>query len=1254
MTQLPEFLQPFEAQAKEYLAKDLVRDIEFSGKTYQVQVVDASSGKTVWAFIQLDPRGSIKDCFCSCEQGEEFNHCEHLAAAFTAIYNNHSNPLHERFQESLWYKLSLLFAQRIGEDSEMLTAIRPGYYVNNSVGRKIIFSAKGKTPAGIARLKSILEDRKEETEETSLKFSNLSEDELDQWRQGKPSGQLRYELSFWNDFAHWLMQLQERKSPYSITFGYSSTQIPNQITIEFPDIAMSFYLSEANLPQIIPALATVQSPLAIHHATEEAIDSISYDKKNGSLLITAKDANSAQKPSKKKKSNSKPSNENSMVIGDWIYFPNDGFYARGTHQLLSSPRIEGQEIAVALNDHSRTIQKLLEGCTLHLEPLTLSYTLAFDAEWNLHITAYALTPGDLTTPYSRYYGDWIYLDDDGFYPVSEQHFDSLETTIPANEVADFVRRERSWLNTQEHFHAHLTSLEAQLTYSLSPQNRLSFARLLPSMEERGESKDFGAWVYVARQGFFAKVSSHTSLPLQPDIAIQADQIPLFIRMNRAELQLVPRFFSEKCPVAKAGLNIELGDNELISVTPEYDLLPEYKDKDVRLFDDFAYTGGEGFHELPIDNRLPERFRHPTHIDANDMALFLTYELNNLKPHAKKIDPRLLPPQKLKLTATNIAKSNEQEKGWYALKLKYQTEQGSIPLSYIWSGIKQKKRFLFSDAGLIDLASANFDWIRHIPKRRLDNRSNILQMSTLELIRLNALEEISVDSDDELSESLLKELTEFHIPNEPDLTGLTSNLRPYQQIGSHWMWFLYHHGLSGLLCDDMGLGKTHQAMALLCAVYNRYRSTQSLQESPRHGPHFLIVCPTSVIYHWQEKLEAFLPHLRICTFYGSTRSLDAFHQQYDVLLTSYGIWRIENELLSEMFFEVAIFDEIQIAKNQNSRVNASLRNANARMRLGLTGTPIENHLRELKALFDIALPGYMPNDAEFRELFVKPIEKQNDPSKKSLLSRFIKPFVLRRKKEEVLPDLPEKTEEIAHCTLLPAQQSLYNEVLHQSRQHIMEQMHQHGSSIPYIHIFALLSSLKQICNHPAAYLKIPSEYNNYESGKWELFVELLNEARESQQKVVVFTQYLAMLDIFEDYLNEIGIGYATIRGATVNRGEQVHRFNHDPSCEVFLGSLQASGLGVDLTAGSVVIHYDRWWNAARENQATDRVHRIGQTRGVQVFKLVTKGTFEDRIDALISKKGRLMEDVVGTDDHRFLKKFSRDEILQLLQDVEEAK
>jgi superfamily II DNA or RNA helicase len=1237
MTQLPDILHPFQSQAEEYLAKGLVQDIEFADGTYQVHVIDANSEQSVWTFLQLDSRGGLKDCFCSCEEEDSdtpATHCVHLAAAYLRIYNNHPTPLHERFQLSLWNQLCRLYADRLGDDPTLLLKMSPGYYMHASAGGRVVFYVKGKTETADTRLQEIIEERQKETEETSLKFSNLPPDELTLWREGRPSAQLKYELSFWNDFAHWLMQLQDEEAAYKINFSYSQKRIPNEITITFPDVEMSFYISEANLPLIVEALTTVKSPLSVHHVSQDTIKRITYDEAAATLVIEPQETEKGKGNQKTKKIAPKVG----QILDGWLYIPGDGFYAQERHRLLATPKIPEDKIAEALNAHLPVIQSRLEGTALYPEPIKLSYSVYFDSKWNLHIVAYAFAPGDLNRPHSRYFEDWIYLEDTGFYRIEENHFGQVDTIISTRAVEDFIRNERSWLNAQEGFYVHLESVEAQLCYHLSADNCLTFSRLAEVKNSEKANKEFGSWVYIAGKGFYSKVNAYSGIKVRSDLVINADQIPLFIRMNRQELQWIPHFFTERSPISKMGLNISLVDDR-VTISPVCEFLPEYANKDVRFFDDVVYIGGEGFYELPTESQLPERFRHAIQLEPDMLPIFFSYELGIIEQYVLKIDPHLVRPIEINLRAEDISKAETQ--GWYALKLGYKTKHAFVPLNTISVAQSKKKRFLFTDAGLLDLDDRKFKWMRQLPKNRLDKRKNVLLLSTLELIRLHALEGLEASEEAYSSQNLLHELTEFRIPSEPDLTGLKSELRAYQKLGVHWLWFLYQHNLSGLLCDDMGLGKTHQSMALLAAIMNAKKGVEG------NSPHFLIVCPTSVIFHWQEKLESFLPGIRVCVFYGANRSLEEFHQQYDVLLTSYGIWRIENELLSTVPFEVAIFDEIQIAKNHNSRVHYSLLTARAKMRLGLTGTPIENHLRELKALFDLVLPAYMPGDVDYRELFVRPIEKEGRQERRDLLKRFIKPFVLRRKKEDVLLDLPEKTEEIAHCVLLPDQQHLYTAAVNQSREYLLQRLQDSESSIPYVHVFALLSSLKQICNHPAAYLKTPEEYKKYSSGKWELFVELLDEARESGQKVVIFSQYLAMLDIFELYLNELGMGFSTIRGATINRGEQVRRFNNDPDCEVFLGSLQAAGLGVDLTAGSVVIHYDRWWNAARENQATDRVHRIGQVRGVQVFKMVTKGTFEERIDELISQKARLMEDVVGVDDHRFLKQFSREELIQLL-------
>lgn len=348
--------------------------------------------------------------------------------------------------------------------------------------------------------------------------------------------------------------------------------------------------------------------------------------------------------------------------------------------------------------------------------------------------------------------------------------------------------------------------------------------------------------------------------------------------------------------------------------------------------------------------------------------------------------------------------------------------------------------------------------------------------------------------------------------------------------------------------------------------------------------------------------------------------------------------------------MAVFDEIQAAKNPGSQTHQVLKQVQADMRLGLTGTPIENQLSELKALFDIVLPGYLPSEEKFKLFLSNTIESAQDTVRRELLQRLIRPFILRRKKKDVLIELPEKTEEVAHCILKEEQRAMYDQVLKKEGAEIVHQLQDESKPVSYVHIFALLTKLKQICDHPSLIYKDPKKFFQHESGKWDLFVELLAEARESGQKVVVFSQFLIMLDIIEAYLTKEGIGFAGIRGATRDRQAQVAKFRDDPKCEVFVASLQAAGVGIDLIAASVVIHYDRWWNPAKENQATDRVHRMGQNRGVQVFKLVTKATIEERIDAMINRKMALLKNLVEYDDQDQLKMLDRHELIELLRET----
>jgi len=677
-----------------------------------------------------------------------------------------------------------------------------------------------------------------------------------------------------------------------------------------------------------------------------------------------------------------------------------------------------------------------------------------------------------------------------------------------------------------------------------------------------------------------------------------------------------------------GLVLQLDEEGRIVVEPKRRYAPGVDPEKVQVFGNFLYLEGKGFAEIPLVSRLPERYQERTVIPEGQEAAFLSYELDPLRAHLIEIDPRLQKPSELKLRIHHVERTRAEE---WLVQLSYESEIGRLSPFPVWDAIQEKKRHLFSPAGLLFLKDLRFNWLRQLPRRKLDRNKGVIRLNTLEWIRLTIFENLDTE-----------ELPLLEPDRLVDLSGLKATLRPYQEQGLQWLWFLYCHGLSGLLCDDMGLGKTHQAMALLAAIAG---------EDPERKNKYLVVCPTSVIYHWQELLKRFLPEMRVCVYHGLQRSqedLADFDNRFDLLVTSYGILRTGRENFSSLSFEVAIYDEIQIAKNHTSQTHQALRAIRASMRLGLSGTPIENRIRELKALFDLVLPGYLPHDALFRDLFILPIEKGDDAEKKVLLGKLIKPFVLRRKKSEVLRDLPEKIEEIAYCDLSEEQKTLYREIALQTKSTLYSELKDKNKPTPYLHVFSLLSRLKQICDHPCLILGNPKEYALHHSGKFELFMELLNEARGSGQKVVIFSQFLDMIAIIEAWLKKKGILFASIKGSTRDRSEQLRRFREDPACEVFVASLLAAGVGIDLTVASIVIHYDRWWNPAKENQATDRVHRIGQNRGVQVFKLVTKNTIEEHIHEMIERKKGLLEKIIQEEDQ--IRYLTRDELVAVFEKI----
>lgn len=1211
-----------------------IQHVEFSGPTYQISVFDEAKGKEEWVFLQLSQRGKIKDSFCTCEDSESPNACAHIQAAYQYLFDKEAlRPLHERFESCFWNALCMILEERLGDDPQAVLKKEKQAYISIAETGKVLFLIEAKEEKTFQEWTKLIFSPRNETEETSLKFSNLSDEEIDLWKKGEPEKDLRYRLSFWNDIAKFMLSLQESGQSYELSFRYSKKGIPNWVEADFKDFKIGFYLSKARLESLIASFATVSSPLKVYHEGDEGIEKIVYSKEEQTLYVIGKKEKGAA-------FKEIPNPEEGIEIGEWLFVPGEGFYAFGMHELLKCPRLEGENIAVALNEHGALIAKLLENDTIHFDPIPLKYDLFFDSYRNFHIEAYLFEKGDLFSTNSWLQGLWGYVEGKGFFLVEKKEFPETHKTVQARQVAQFIEENKIWLNNQEGFQTHLKSVEFEISYELVQNRRLVFKKKTLKRKKEARQLEFGDWTYLEGKGFYAKKEHVFSFLLESGFSIPAAQIPLFIKMNREELELIPHFFSTRPFVKSVGLKASYLGKRKIELKPTYELVKGLE-KDLKIFEDCAYLEEEGFYELPFEMRLPEKFDHAQEIQGQDLIKWIQEDVLSLKRWIKESDEELIFPEGYKLIIEEMYQS-EKGRGWYEIEGAYETEKGSVEVHEVYKDLSSKYPYGFYKAGLFDFSLSFFDWLRQLKKDRWSSDKKRFTVSSLEFMRLQAFLPCEVKGGNKETKEVFDKLYNLTPPKDPDLQDLKSVLRPYQKNGVYWLWFLYSECLSGLLCDDMGLGKTHQTMGLLASVY---RFIQEHAEGTKRL--FLIICPTSVLYHWEEKLKEFLPSIKVHLFHGLGRSKDELKGDYDLILTSYGILRNEREALSSLSFEVAIFDEIQVAKNQYSLIYLALGRIKAQMKIGLTGTPIENRLRELKSLFDLILPGYMPKEAPFRDFFIKPIEKEGNKEKKAELNRLIHPFVLRRTKASVLLDLPDKIETTSHADLIGFQKELYDKVLLTKRHQLLEELEDERKTIPYLHIFSLLSSLKQICDHPALYLKEGKEYLNYPSGKWELCLELLEEARESGQKVVIFSHYLGMLDIFEEDLKKKKILYASLRGSTSNRKEELIRFKEDLSCEVFLGSLHAAGLGIDLTAASVVIHYDRWWNAAKEDQATDRVYRIGQTRGVQVFKLVTKNSIEEKIDAMISRKKQLLESVLLVDNQDALKRFTREELMDLI-------
>lgn len=470
-------------------------------------------------------------------------------------------------------------------------------------------------------------------------------------------------------------------------------------------------------------------------------------------------------------------------------------------------------------------------------------------------------------------------------------------------------------------------------------------------------------------------------------------------------------------------------------------------------------------------------------------------------------------------------------------------------------------------------------------------------------------------------------------------GFTLELRPYQREGLAWLQYLREHNLAGILADDMGLGKTAQTLAHLVVE----------KQAGRLDRPALVVLPTSLVFNWKREAAVCAPGLRVLALHGKDRtSRFADIGDYDVVLTTYPlVWR-DTEALQAIDWHLLILDEAQTVKNAASKAAAALRELNARHRLCLTGTPLENHLGELWSLFDFLLPGFLGDKKSFTKQWRTPIEKQADTLRRDLLAKRIKPFILRRRKEDVAKELPAKTVVLRTVELSGGQRDLYETVRATVNDSVKEMIAAQGFKRSQIVILDALLKLRQVCCDPRL-VKIDSARLVPESAKLELLADMLPELVDEGRRILIFSQFTQMLDLIAEQLNEKKLGFVRLDGQTQNRELAVNHFQSG-MVPIFLLSLKAGGVGLNLTAADTVIHFDPWWNPAAENQATDRAHRLGQQKTVFVYKLVVAGSIEERIVALQEKKADLAAGILS-EDHAGDAKFTPEDLMALLAPLE---
>jgi SNF2 family DNA or RNA helicase len=592
--------------------------------------------------------------------------------------------------------------------------------------------------------------------------------------------------------------------------------------------------------------------------------------------------------------------------------------------------------------------------------------------------------------------------------------------------------------------------------------------------------------------------------------------------------------------------------------------------------------------------------------------------NKLNPHKAKIDIKVL-----------------SGLDWFDTSIDLRFGKEKVSLKYLHKSIRNKSKFVQLSDGTLGILPD--EWIEKFAE--YFNSGEVTEES-IRVPKVNFSSIAEMYEEEFLSKEVKLELamfrsrlSDFHAINEVQTPkGLQGVLRKYQQQGLNWLNFLDEFGFGGCLADDMGLGKTIQVIAFILLQKEKGRNEQPC----------LIVVPTTLIHNWQGELAKFAPSLNIYTLYGADRPKDVLgFENYDVILTSYGTMLYDVRFLKKYVFRSIFLDESQTVKNPSSQRYQAAALLKSRNKIVITGTPVENSTFDLYGQLSLANPGLLGSRNYFRDHYSTPIDKFKDLKRAMELQKKVRPFILRRTKKQVATELPDKTEMVIYCEMEEEQRKVYDSYKNEYRNffltHKEEDLSKHS-----MHVLKGLTKLRQICNSPAL-LKEDQFYGN-SSSKITLLMEEI-EAKNGQHKILVFSQFVSMLDLIGKELSQRGIAYECLTGQSKNRAEKVASFQNNEKIRVFLISLKAGGVGLNLTEADYVYLVDPWWNPAVENQAIDRSHRIGQQKSVIAVRLICPDTIEEKIMRLQETKLDLVNDLVKTDKDTF-KQLSRKDLIEL--------